>query len=479
VHQAVAGRTQNSGSHPTGGGLRRLSVYADSIRVDLALPAAVPIGSLIPPIVEILTGEGRYDAGPVAIQHQLSLPGNIALDPSKTLAQVGIRDGSILILTGSSTELTAPRFDDAAEAVSVLLAETVRPWTRRAARLIGALEGSCLASVTAAVLLRTMFDTNDPRRTGSAGVAATVGFLTLLAAVIACRVFRDRSAGLTLGLLASGFAAIAGLLAVPGGPGAPNALFATAAAATSAAVMRAIGCCAVIFTALACFTTVGAAAALVGAITAVPLQAIGAAVAAISLVLVEVSAPMSIMLAGLSPQPASDPDATRGDPMLCPHRLSAKAIRAYDWLTSLVVGFSASAALGAIGAVVGLYLAGGQSAPGIAFATITGGVLLFRARSHRELARSVPLIVSGTAALSAALVVAAAAYPLHTPHVAAASMLLAAVALCLGFINHTVAVSPVGRRSVELLEYLGLAVVVPLTCWICGLYGAARGLNLP
>ncbi|MDT5044769.1 MAG: hypothetical protein QOG75_622, partial [Mycobacterium sp.] len=283
MHQAVAGRTQNSGSHPTGGGLRRLSVYADSIRVDLALPAAVPIGSLIPPIVEILTGEGRYDAGPVAIQHQLSLPGNIALDPSKTLAQVGIRDGSILILTGSSTELTAPRFDDAAEAVSVLLAETVRPWTRRAARLIGALEGSCLASVTAAVLLRTMFDTNDPRRTGSAGVAATVGFLTLLAAVIACRVFRDRSAGLTLGLLASGFAAIAGLLAVPGGPGAPNALFATAAAATSAAVMRAIGCCAVIFTALACFTTVGAAAALVGAITAVPLQAIGAAVAAISL----------------------------------------------------------------------------------------------------------------------------------------------------------------------------------------------------
>ena len=52
MHQAVAERTQNSGSHPTGGGLRRLSVYADSIRVDLALPAAVPIGSLIPPIVE-------------------------------------------------------------------------------------------------------------------------------------------------------------------------------------------------------------------------------------------------------------------------------------------------------------------------------------------------------------------------------------------------------------------------------------------
>jgi hypothetical protein len=38
--------------------------------------------------------------------------------------------------------------------------------------------------------------------------------------------------------------------------------------------------------------------------------------------------------------------------------------------------------------------------------------------------------------------------------------------------------SPIGRRSVELLEYLALAVVVPLACWICGLYGAARSMNL-
>ncbi len=95
MHQAVAGRTQNSGSHPTGGGLRRLSVYADSIRVDLALSAAVPIGSLIPPIVDILTGEGRYDAGPVAIRYRLSIPAGGALDPSKTLAQTGIRDGAV------------------------------------------------------------------------------------------------------------------------------------------------------------------------------------------------------------------------------------------------------------------------------------------------------------------------------------------------------------------------------------------------
>jgi len=479
VHQAVAERTRNSGSHPAGDELRRLSVDAGTARVDLVLPAAVPIGLLIPPILDILAGGGRYRAGPGAVRHQLSLPGKIALDPSKTLAQIGVRDGSALILTSSSTESAAPRFDDAAEAVSVLVAATARPWTPAATRLIGALVASCLASVSAAAVVRTVFDSNDSRRAGSAGVATTVGFLTLLAAVIACRVFRDQSAGLTLGLLASGFAAIAGLLAVPGGPGAPNALFATAAAATAAVVMRVTGCHAVVFTAVACFATVGAASALTGAITAVPLQAIGAATAAISLVLVEVSAPMSIMLARLSPQLPSEPGATGDDPEICPHRLNAKAIRAYAWLTSLIVGFSASAALGSIGAAVGLYLSGGPRAVGIAFAAVSGGVLLLRARSHRELARSVPLIVSGAATVSVALLVAAMAYPLRTPYVAATSMLLAAVALCLGFINHSVAVSPVGQRSVELLEYLALAVVVPLACWICGLYGVARGLNLP
>lgn len=479
MHEAVGVRPQKGGPAPAGEGLRRVSVYAGSAYVDLVLSAAVPIGSLIPPIVDIVAAECGHRAEPVAMRHQLSHPGNIALDPSKTLAQTGIRDGSTLILTSSSTELTAPRFDDAAEAVSASLAATARPWTQQATRLIGALAASWLAATGVAVLIRTAFDTNDARRSGGAGVAAAVGFIALLAAVVAHRVFRDRTAGLTLGLVASGFAALAGLLVVPGGPGAANALLAMAAAATLAATMRVMGCCAVVFTALACFAAVAAAAAVVGAVTAVPLQAIGAASTAISLVLLEASAPVSIMLAGLSPQLASEPEAARDAPTPDPHRLSAKAIRADSWLTSLVAAFSALAALGAIGAAAGPYSAGGPRSLGIAFATVTGGVLLLRARSHHDLARSVPLIVSGTATLSATLVVAAAAYPLHAPYIAAVSTMLAAAALCLGFITHAIALSPVRRRRVELLEYLALAVIVPLACWICGLYSAARGLNLP
>jgi hypothetical protein len=57
-------------------------------------------------------------------------------------------------------------------------------------------------------------------------------------------------------------------------------------------------------------------------------------------------------------------------------------------------------------------------------------------------------------------------------------MVLAVVALCLGFIDQSTTVSPVGQRGVELLEYLAMATIVPLACGVCELYGAARGVNL-
>jgi type VII secretion integral membrane protein EccD len=474
VQYALAVPTQIGESHPGGGGLRRLSIQADAATVDLVLSAAMPIGSLIPPVVDVLARSTDFRGGPVPVRYQLSIPGSAALDSSKTLSQLGIRDGTVLLLTCSSAELMAPRFDDAAEAVSASVAVLERRWTRRGSRLVGSLVATWLAGVTAAVMIRTAFVANDTHHTGSAVVTATIALLTLLAAASAYHVFREQCVGLALGLLATGFAALTGLLAVPGSPSAPNMLFAAAAAAALAAIMRVISCYSTVFTTLMTFAMTGATAALVGAIAAIPLQAIGAAFAAISLAAVEASAPLSIMLAQLSP--ATEPTADA--PFSNPHRLNAKAIRAHIWLTGLIAAFSASAALGAIGAALGPCLAGGPRLPGLVFATLTGGVLLLRARTHRDPARSAPLIISGTAVLGAVLLAAAAAYPGQMPRIAAVSVMLGAVALCLGFVDDATAVSPIARRSVELLEYFAFAAVAPLAFWLCGLYGAARGFNL-
>jgi type VII secretion integral membrane protein EccD len=463
VRQALAVPTQS------GGGVRRVSIDAESARVDLVLSASTPTGLLIPPIVDILARSGDFRPGSRAVRYQLSLPGGAALDPSKTLSELRIRDGAIFRLTSSSNEVMDPRFDDEAEAVSAAVAATQGRWTPQRARLVGSLVTAWLACVAATALLHHAFDASGIDRAGCAEVAAAIALLSLVAASIAYRVYREPSIGMTWGGLASGFAGLTGLCAVPGALGAPNALLAAAASATSAAAMRVISSHAVAFTALLAVSATGAAASAVAAITAITPQAVGAAVAALSLALLEASAPMSLILARLSPS------ATNADSDTLP----TKAIRARAWLTSLICAFSISAALGAICAALTPFLSGAPRFPGLLFASAIGGVMLLRARAHRDLSRSLSLIICGVVTFSVVLVATAAAYPRSAVQTAAASMMLGAAALCLALIRDTTTVSPMGRRSIELLEYLAFAVVVPLAVWLCGLYGAARGVNLP
>ncbi len=453
--------------------LCRVSVHVDGVDVDLALPAAQPIATLIPPIVDMVaTPDGRHDPT-TAVRYQLSRVGGPVMSSSKTLAQYGIRDGTALVLTRSAAELPPPRFDDAAEAAACTLAETGRSWTRQASRLTAALTAGWLAAFGALALVRAAFTANDAQRSlVAAGVAVLVSCAALLAAAIANRVYRDRIAALTLGLIATGFAAAAGLLAVPNGPAAPNLLLAAAAAAAAAGLaLRVTGCGAVAFTATACCAIGCAVSALVCVITSTPRPAVAAASAVVSLALLEASPRLAIAVAGLSPRLPSRDDAATGT---LPDRLSDRAIRADDWLTSLVAASSVSAAAGA---VIGVHEVGEMPIARITFAVLTAAALLSRARSDVDLVRTLMLVVSGTVALTAAFVAAAAAVP-RLEWITATAAVLVAAALYLGFVAPSVTPSPVARRSVEVLEYLALAAIVPLACWLCGLYSAVRGLSL-
>ena len=73
--------------------------------------------------------------------------------------------------------------------------------------------------------------------------------------------------------------------------------------------------------------------------------------------------------------------------------------------------------------------------------------------------------------------VVALSTPQHGAWVAAVTATLAAAAIYLGFVAPAISLSPVIRRSVEVLECLALVAMVPMTCWICGVYSAVRGLN--
>ncbi|MCV7052765.1 type VII secretion integral membrane protein EccD [Mycobacterium heidelbergense] len=445
-------------------GLRRVSVHAGAAVADLALPAAVPVAVLIPSIVDILEGRGvDGPADPEARRYRLCRPGTPALDASATLAQNDIRDGAVLVLTESPTRPPVLRHDDAAEAVSATL-ETARPGSHarrdRTNRLAGAVAASLLTGIGALALTRNTLSTSV------SGAAASAGAVALLGAMVAHRAYRDATAGLALSVIATAFAAVAGFSAVPGAPGIPNVLLAaTAAAVASVLAMRVSGCGAVTLTAIACVALVIAGAALVGVLTAAPPHAVGSVAALASLGLIGVAARMSIALTGLSPRPASAAEPETAD------RLAGKAIRADSWLAGLLAAFSSSAAVGAIATV----LAGAPRLSCIAFGALTGALLLLRARSV-DAGKAPALVIAGIAVTATTFGVAALRMPEHGAWITALAATLAAAAIYLGFA--AISLSPVARRGVEVLERLALVAMAPLTCWVCGLYGAVRGLSL-
>lgn len=456
-------------------GVRRVSVHVGTVNIDLVLPAEVPVAALLPSILDLVPAEARVRSVDPIAGYQLACFGMAALNPSTTLAQNTIRDGTVLLLTRSPTELPAPCFDDAADAVATILDARASTWTRRTAGIAGAVAAIWLAGLGSALLLRVTLTSNGFSNSGiTASVMAVAGGGALMAAVIAHRVFSDEIAGLTLGLLAVLFATVAGYLAVPDRPGAPHVLLAAmGAAVTSVVTSRLTGCRTVAFTTVSCLAIVIAGTALAAAITAAPLHVIGSMSSVAALVLLEVSPRISIGWAGLAPELPKHPPATANSAQ---EVLRDKAFRADTQLTSLIVAFASTAAIGASCTAISL---GGAARPrGVAFAALTGAVLLMRARSHPDLRRTIGLLVTGMVTISMAFALACAASSRHAAWIAAGTGMTAAAAVYSGFVAPRLSLSPVARRSVEHLEFLGLAGTVPLACWICGFYSAARGLHL-
>jgi type VII secretion integral membrane protein EccD len=237
----------------------------------------------------------------------------------------------------------------------------------------------------------------------------------------------------------------------------------------SVLAMRLTGGGVVTLTALCCFAGVVAAAALAALLTAAPWHVIGSVSALASLALLEASARLSMMLSGLSRHRSLSVDQIEpaGD-------LTAHAIRADAWLTSLTSAFSASAAGSAV--VTALAGRGASNLGCVALAALTGAVLLLRALDERR--RTVVFIVNGIVTAGTTFTVAAATVPARGAWIAAATALAAAAAIYLGFVAPARPLVPVARRGVEVLECVVLVAMVPLTCWICGLYSAVRGMDL-
>jgi type VII secretion integral membrane protein EccD len=401
----------------------------------------------------------------------MSQLGGAVLDESMTLHENGIRDGDILLLGVVQTQTCEPVSDDLCHSVVDASASADRDG--QTTRSIGAV--ACLWAAGFGAMGLGWFGSSPA---SSRAVIATIVALTAIAgSIVASRVDPGPMPSLVLGVTAAAFAAVAGFLVVPGGPAPPNLFLAAAiCCAVSTVLLRVTSHGTTCFIAIAAFSTTAAIAAAAVALWPAPPATIGAVLAAASLAMLGVAAKLSIVLTGLSPTIPSAAEAMDDGTVPAGIR-TALADRGHRTLTGLLAGLSASAALGAV--LVAADQRDERAASGVSLTAVVAVVLLLRARQQRGIIRSATVFGGGMVSASAAFVVAVLFLPRYAHWICLIAVVLGVGTVCLTVADLGTRVSPVARRSLELLDYVALASVVPLACWVGDVFGIVRGLSLP
>lgn len=415
--------------------------------VDLVLPAYSPLGELLPSIVEVAFG-----ASPPPRHWYLSHAAGPALDTSLSLRDNDVRDGDMLVL--ATRRIAAPRRLPT-EPCGVVAADAG----------LGA-TASHRAAVTAAGLLGAVVSAAALIMCGDAGsgmwplfsaAAAAVGAAG--ASVVAGR--GDRHVSTMLDSAAAIFAMAAGVLAVPGAPWQAVFLLSSAAALAISMVLLRMAADDAVLAGLAAFSAAAAASATMCLSLMSGPAVAGAALAVVSLGALSVAPKLVVVTAGLGPS-RRDVDERR-------------AGAAHRTLTGLVAGWAASAAAGVALAAAAAIHTGSSQALAAALAADVGLLLLLRLRSHVSVLRRMWLAAAGSAALLAAALVAMIVAPAHAVGLCAIATLACVAALRWRSVDQA---NPMLRQTVQVLEYVALAAVIPLAFWMTGLYGVVREMSV-
>ncbi len=404
--------------------------------IDVALPSGTPLTALLPDIVEL--AEPASDEWPRG--WRLDRRSGVSLDESITLAENGVHDGDVLVLAASDAPVLGVGRWDPCRTVADAGAPTVggRPFPFELVSAWAAVVGSAALCIGGA---------------GHSGIHLLVAALAACVAAALAVTVPSPAAGVA----ATSLASATGFLAVPSGPGAANVfLAAVAATSVSALLLRWTDDSMPTPIATACFSTLVAVAAVPPVLTAMPVAAVGAVLTVTALGLLTMSGRAAVVLSGL----AADRDLDEYD---------QRSIRAHAALTGLIQGCSGGAALGAVLVAVGCLRHEVPAAAGFGFAVVLAVALLLRIRTHVDATRRWALVFAGMVSALAAFGIVVARMP---DQVSLASATV--VAIGFGLIRPP-RLSAGAVRALEVLEYAALVAVVPLACFVGGVYAMVRG----
>lgn len=453
----------------------RVTVVAPSTRIDLALPADVAVADLVPLVVD-MASERATDGGSRHGGWVLAKLGDAPLDPSRTLASLGVVDGELLQLRKRIENPPPPLYDDVVDAIADTDPDSFRPWTPETAKRIGHIGGGLALFVAALTLFLggSLFGGSSLTAAIIAGVGA-IGCLAL-GAVLA-KAYQAPDTGVVVAA-AGGLpmAFVSGFCIVPGDAVRPNMLLASVLLVIfAAAAMMLIGAGGSVFIAAATAGVIGAVAALFALFIAHPVAGIAAGAAALSLSLISLLPRITIWLAKLPlpnvPGSAEELKEDTGELDYAAIENSTKS--AHGYMTGLLIGCGAATAIASIIAATSPSLFG----PILAVAATLA--LLLRARTYANGAQAIALLTTGmVSAAGITIGWMVNADPMgRVIWVFALIALIGAGALVVGVIFPNQRFSPPLRRAVEIFEAICIAVVLPLALGVMGLYDALRGVG--
>ncbi|TSE02109.1 type VII secretion integral membrane protein EccD [Skermania sp. ID1734] len=455
--------------------LCRMTVLARNTQVDVAVPADVAIALVMPSIVDMIRGHHNdLDQPNEPAQQQdwtLARIGEPALPSHLSLNEHGVRDGELLMLQLADAPTPPPLFDDVM--YQVASADTGR-WSPEGARVVGS------AVAVAATLTSCIAVLESPLgvvRMLGAMAAAFVAVLLLIASAVVSRLYADGRSGVVLCACALPLTVTAGAAFVPSPIGWPNILLAAAlggAAAVLALRLAVVG--RRLCTGVATASVLVLCVALTAMYADMSVRALGAVATGLALTALAVAPRISIALARLPlpAVPAAQAALSDADDAALPDitDLTRRAEVARASLTGLI---GATTTVAAAGALAAAFSTGHPYWPGFALSAASAAVLVFRGRTYASAEHAYVLIFGGSCIWLAMLGGSAITAP-QPLVVFAVAIAVAGGALAIGIIAPTQDFSPPARRSVELLEYVCVAIVLPLVCWVAGLFEVVRGL---
>ncbi len=451
---------------------RRVTIVTPHTRADLALPTEATIAELIPQLIS-LVGVDIEDPTASSGGWVLSQLGADPYDPGRSVSGSGIRDGDTLYLSPRSAQMQPLIFDDVIDAIASAPEAQPGLWqpqsTRRAA--LGA-----MVAVSALGLISVL--AAGPPWTIPVIAASCAAVIMISVGGALSRAMGDSGAGALTASVGMAYAAVAGQVALVGDGAATEvsqlSLLLGCVGLTLAATVSAlvVGDHLPWFVAATLVGVVGAGASATAVVFDLQTPTVAAVLSGLLLLISPVFPSLALRTSRLPlPHVPVDVDEFRADERPTLDRdVFDQSARADHYLTV----YLAVAVVGICGCVPGLLRA--ESRWTAILVLLFGLILPLRSRSLIGLSQRALPIVAG------ALILLTLAGTGALPQLPFLGFLLITVVVSGALLTYALIApgrspSPYVGRFFDIMEFIGIAAVIPVVAGVLDLYVWMRGLG--